>query len=168
VYFQRLGEPGIPVYTIPIDGGAPALFSLPPKDGQPASVPADFKLKSPSPDGTLLLGDCWDQKVGRSRLVIVSADGRTPARWFDAPLGQGTFGPEAWAPDGRSVTFVRLTGAALALWRQPLAGGAPIRVGDLTGTDPVMAHSWSPDGKWLALVRGVTARDVVVIKDLGK
>jgi Tol biopolymer transport system component len=168
VYFQRSNEPGSPMYTVPIDGGAPVLFSQPPQGGQSASVPDDFGANAVSPDGTLLLGLCWDQNVGRSRLVIVSSDRRAPARWFDAPLGQGNFGREAWAPDGRSVTFVRLTGAALTLWRQPLAGGAPIRVGNLPGNDPVSGHAWSPDGKWLALVRGVTARDVVVIKDLGK
>jgi len=61
-----------------------------------------------------------------------------------------------------------LVHAALALWRHPLAGGPPVPSGNLTGTDPVQAHAWSPDGKWLALVRGVTTRDVVVIKDLGK
>jgi hypothetical protein len=32
--------------------------------------------------------------------------------------------------------------------------------------DPIAAHAWSSDGKWLAMVRSITARDVVVIKDL--
>jgi hypothetical protein len=98
------------------------LFSQPPQGGQSASVPDGLHVNAVSPDGTLLMGLCRDQKVGCSQFVIVSADGRAPAGWFGAPLGQGNF--------GRAAS--------------------------------------SPDGKWLALVRGVTARDVVVIKDLSR
>lgn len=61
---------------------------------------------------------------------------------------------------------MKVTGGAPNIWRQPIDGSAPTRVTNFAGSDPITAHAWSPDGKWLAMVRSITARDVVVIKDL--
>jgi len=61
---------------------------------------------------------------------------------------------------------VRVTGGAANLWRQPIDGGPPTQVTHYTGGDLIAAHAWSPDGKLLAMVRAVTARDVVVIRDV--
>lgn len=45
------------------------------------------------------------------------------------------------------------------------AGGNPVQVTDLQG-DQIFNFDYSPDGKWLALVRGRVTDDVVLIEDL--
>ena len=70
------------------------------------------------------------------------------------------------AGDSGSVYYVRYDQPARPMYRVPIVGGAPTRVTHFTGGDPITAHAWSPDGKLLAMVRSVTARDVVVIRDL--
>jgi len=164
VYYVRGDQPLEPLYRVSIDGGTPTLFSLPAHDETEANVPAGFSPLAPSPDGTLLLGVYWDHKEGRNRLAIVAADGRGPARQFDAAIEMGSVSV-AWTPDGRTVTFARTTGGAPSLWRQPIDGGAPARVASFTSGDVITAHAWSPDAKLLAMVRLVTSRDVVIIRD---
>jgi TolB protein len=129
-------------------------------------MPAGYVANSLSPDGAFLLGRYYDLTEGRTQVAIVAADGRGAARRLDVPIELGRADSMAWTPDGRAVTFVRLAGGVPNIWRQPIDGGAPTRVTAFTGGDPIAAHVWSPDGKWLAMVRSVTMRDVVVIKDL--
>jgi Tol biopolymer transport system component len=114
----------------------------------------------------LLLGKHWEQTEGRTSLVIVGAAGRGEARRLGVPVALGLADSFAWTPDGRAVTFLKVTGGVPDLWRQPLDGGAPTRVTNFKGGDIIAIHAWSRDGKYLAMVRTATARDVVVIRDV--
>ena len=118
------------------------------------------------PVGTLLLGSYFDYGEGRTRIAMVRADGGGAPGRLDVRLTLGSRFTMAWAPDGRAITYVRVTGGAANLWRQPIDGGPPTQVTHYTGGDLIAAHAWSPDGKLLAMVRAVTARDVVVIRDV--
>jgi Tol biopolymer transport system component len=73
----------------------------------------------------------------------------------------------SWAPDGRAVTFSRTTDGAPNLWRQPLDGGPASRLTNYTGGEEIVSHAWSPDGKWLAMVRGKAESHVVMLRDVG-
>jgi serine/threonine protein kinase/roadblock/LC7 domain-containing protein len=168
VYYVRGDQPFQPMYRVPMDGGAPTPFLLPVQDGKPPSVPASFTPLWLSPDGTLLLAQYWNEKEGRTRVAIVAADERSVARPLNVAVELGRSDSMAWTPDGRAITFVKAAGGAPNIWRQPIDGGAPTRVTNFTAGDPIAAHAWSPDGKLLAMVRSVTARDVVVIRDLTK
>ncbi|MDE3129503.1 MAG: PD40 domain-containing protein, partial [Gemmatimonadota bacterium] len=75
----------------------------------------------------------------------------------------------AWSPDGRTLAFVRDTGAN---------GGVYGRPADGTGRDRLLAQidrrvqevTWSPDGKWLVLRTDNTARgagDLVGVRTSG-
>jgi TolB protein len=155
------------MYRVPIDGGAPSPLSAPGQgDGKASGVPVGFSANALSPDGTLLLGRYWDQKEGRTVAALVDANGRGAARRLAIAIDLGRPDSMAWTPDGRAVTFVKVTGGVPNIWRLPIDGGAATRVTNFTGGDLITTHVWSPDGKWLAMVRSVTARDVVVIKDL--
>jgi Tol biopolymer transport system component len=169
VYYVREDQPLEPLYRVPIAGGQPTLVSLPTGSaphGKRTGVPPMFAPNTLSADGTLLLGRCWDDALARARLAVVGVDGRGGApRLFDIPLPVRGFFSSAWMPDGRAFTFTKTTGGVPNLWRQPIDGGAQTQITHFTGGEALAAHAWSPDGKLLAMVRAVTSRDIVIIKD---
>lgn len=61
------------------------------------------------------------------------------------------------SPDGAGVVFVRVsvdekkTGYETSLWMTPASGGSPTR---LTNGKHDAQPRWSPDGRWIAFVRG--------------
>ncbi len=165
VYYQRGDLPSLPMYRVPMDGGAPTPFLQPADGTQLGTLTACWPVWL-SPDGTLLLVQCWDQNEGRTRRAVIAADGRSAARPVDVPISLDRSDSWAWTPDGRAVTFVKMTGGAPSIWRHPIDGGTATRVSSVAAGDPITAHAWSPDGKLLAMVRSITARDVVVLKDL--
>ena len=181
VYFVRYDQPGYPMYTVPIEGGQPALLSGPSPPGPSAipaiwpGVPSGFRPTSLSPDGKLLAGMYFDDQQIRTRVAVVPIGGQGAVCQPDiavcqpnimVPLSGSYFASLfAWAPDGRALTVVRTTDGAANLWRQPLEGGPATRLTHYTSGENVVSHAWSPDGKWLALVRGVAENHVVVIRD---
>jgi len=165
-FFVRGDQPSEPIYRVPIDGGEPAPVLSMAAAGEADTMPPTFLPYFLSPDGSLLLGNYWDEKEGRMRLAIVDPGGRRPARRLDVPVELGLTYSFAWAPGGRAITFARFSDGAANIWRQPLDGGAPSRVTNFKGGDSIAVHAWSPDGKMLAMVRVAATRDVVVIKDV--
>ena len=55
----------------------------------------------------------------------------------------------AWSPDGQYVAFVRRTQEECGIYKVPMIGGPPLRLGEC-GFDVRSNLSWSPDGQWLA------------------
>lgn len=53
------------------------------------------------------------------------------------------------------------------VWGQPLAGGPLRQITDFK-SDKIFDYAWSRDGKKLAISRGRTSRDVVLLTDTGK
>ena len=168
VYYIREDQPLTPLYRVPIEGGQPTLVSLhagSAADGEQAGIPPGFHPHALSPDGTRLLGAYWDDVQGRTRVAVVGADGQGVPRPFEVPVPLGVSSSRAWMPDGRAFTFAKTTDGETSLWRQPTDGGAPTRVANFAGEGAIAAHAWSPDGKLLAMVRAVTLRNIVIIKD---
>ncbi len=60
---------------------------------------------------------------------------------------------------------MKTSGGVSNIWRRPLDGGEPKQVTSFT-SDRITAFAVSRDGKRLALARGTTTSDVVLIKDL--
>jgi Tol biopolymer transport system component len=67
-----------------------------------------------------------------------------------------------WTPDGKSVTFAATSQGSTEIWIQSLVGGAPRRMTAIQAPI-IFSHSWSPDGKQLALVYGSRTGDAVLI-----
>ena len=74
----------------------------------------------------------------------------------------GGVGALDWAPDGRAYEEVRRTDAGSNLWRVPLDGSAPTQVTRFD-RDEVYVFKRSRDGRRLALSRGTTSSDVVMM-----
>jgi len=164
VYYARWDQAAGPVNMVPIDGGKPAPVSV---DAW-AGLPAGFWPAAVSPDGTLTFGTAWNQEQGGGiRVYVVPTSGQGAVRKLDMTVSYDTDYLLSWAPDGRAITFARTTDGASNLWRQPLDGGPAIRLTHYTSGEDIVSHAWSPDGKWLAFVRGTAENHVVMLRDVG-
>jgi serine/threonine protein kinase len=137
------------IWKIPIDGGVPLQLT-------------DRSAKNPviSPDGKQFACSYWDEQVDTRYLIaIIPIEGGTPVKTFDLPTGM-----VRWSSDGRALTYIDTQGNASNIWSQPLAGGPPRQLTDWK-SDRIFYFAWSPDGKQLALTRGVVTNDVVLISD---
>jgi Tol biopolymer transport system component len=70
----------------------------------------------------------------------------------------------AWSRDGRAIVYARERDGVGNLWSQPLAGGEPRQLSRFEA-DNIDAFAFSPDGKQVALSRGESSSDVVLITD---
>ena len=66
--------------------------------------------------------------------------------------------------DGKAVVYPVLTGGANNLWLQPLDGSPGRQITDFK-SELIVDFHWSPDGAKLAVIRGHTDSDVVLIRD---
>lgn len=76
-------------------------------------------------------------------------------------------GPLQFSPDGSAVVYGFANKGVDNLWRQPLDGSAGKQITDFDAEFIVQFH-YSPDGSKLALTRGHTDSDVVMIKEAEK
>lgn len=116
-----------------------------------------------SPDGKYVAYHYLDSSFEDSRWSIgVSRleDGKQLYR-FDLP-GTVIERMAKWSPDGRSIAFASHTNGAANVWQQSLSGGSPKALTDFR-SDTIFDFNWPPDGKRLAVVRGTSTSDVVLI-----
>jgi Tol biopolymer transport system component len=69
-----------------------------------------------------------------------------------------------WAPDGKALDYHLTRAGASNIWRQALAGGPPKQITNFK-SDRIFSFDWSRDGKQLALARGSTSSDVILISN---
>jgi serine/threonine protein kinase len=70
-----------------------------------------------------------------------------------------------FAPDGKAVVYPIRESGVDNLWLQPIAGGLQGKQVTSFTSEQIFAFRWSPDGKSLALLRGHTDSDVVLIRE---
>ena len=140
------------IWRVPIDGGQAIQLS--------DALGSEPKA---SPDGRWIgflyfPGD--DPQYARRALALIDKDGGPPVKTFG---NLPTFSYDiAFAPDSRAIDFGAVTQGVGNLWRQPLDGGAPYPVTHFNiGQTYDMA--WSMDGRQLAIARGKTTRNVVLM-----
>jgi Tol biopolymer transport system component len=116
-----------------------------------------------SPDGTLLF--CFYRKESNSPLAasIIAFDGKGPSKTCNIPFNQTQ--EVKWAADGRSLLYVDTKDGLSNIWSQPLHGGPPKQLTNFR-TDQIFAFDLSRDGKQLAIARGTSPSDVVLITKL--
>ena len=107
------------------------------------------RFPSWSPDGGRIMflsprGIEMGSALGGPARLVIPGDSNAGA---DAWSNTGPLLPAGWAPDGRSIAFVRTD----TLYVQDLAGGVarPLAQGG-----EMHSFAWSPDGRWIACVRG--------------
>lgn len=143
---------------VSIDGGSPQIISNLPMSGV-------FDI---SPDGKLAAFATLEHSgEHRERLVLVSLD-NSPASGQAVKVvdfQHFRFGEVRFSPDGKSVVYPARENGVDNLWSQPLDGSAGKYLTDFK-SERIWDFHWSFDGKQLALTRGHTDNDVVLIRDL--
>jgi serine/threonine protein kinase len=115
-----------------------------------------------SPDGQTIVLGTYDFKAQKPTFSLISADSGRLLRTLEYDVRHN--GRLRFSPDGKGIVYPIRDRGVDNLWLQPL-DGRPGR--QLTQFDSLKIYSyqWSMDGKQLALVRGDSPSDVVLIKD---
>ncbi|NOT59736.1 MAG: protein kinase [Acidobacteria bacterium] len=116
-----------------------------------------------SPDGQQLAANYFDEATGKWKIIVFPATGGQATAMFDAP-GNG-WRALGWMPNSQSVLYLVAQNGAANLWQQPLPGGPPAVVTSFT-RHRLYDFAWSPDGKQLAVVRGRSNDDAMIIEKL--
>ncbi|HYI07763.1 MAG TPA: protein kinase [Thermoanaerobaculia bacterium] len=142
-------------WRVPVDGSAPPV--------QLTRVPTS--RVHVSPDGRYLLARLRSKEpnVPLWRTAMVSVDGRGEARYFDAPRYGGTPVLQ-WHPDGQAFVYVDYKDGVANLWQQEIAGGEPRQL-TFFESGEIFTFDLAADGKRVALTRGESTRDAVLIRD---
>ena len=149
-----------------MDMTVPAYMKVSIDGGQPERVTKDFAEFNAgfdvARDGKTVVLGTYDFKAQRPRISLVSLDSGQVLRMFEYdPRHQGQ---PRFSPDGKGIVYPVREKGVDNLWLQPLDGG-PGRQLTNFGSLKIYSYQWSPDGKSLALVRGDSPSDLVLIQN---
>ena len=113
----------------------------------------------------------FDEKNHLDQIEVVAADGSGLPRFLPftsedqvpSLSNMGTL-PIRWNASGTALTYVRTKDGVSNLWSQPIGGGAAKQITHYT-SGMIWRHTWSCDGKYLALAQGSLAIDAVMLTD---
>ncbi|HEY6229986.1 MAG TPA: protein kinase [Pyrinomonadaceae bacterium] len=150
VYFQSINDLGF--WKVSTDGGTPAQVS-----NRLVAQPAI------SPDGKLAACRYREQDLSAFKLGIIDLATGEVVKVID----QTSDGTLNWSADGRAVLYIDRRNGVSNIWSQTIDGSAPKELTNFK-SDLIFTFDVSKDGKSLALARGTTANDVVLITDAGE
>ena len=148
------------------NGGKTVLWKIPATGGAPIQL-TDFECLAPSvsPDAANIA--CIEPSASQVKpaiLTVISAEGGERLKTFPVvPFGWYYRAPR-WTPGGDALVFYNTINLIGNLWKQNLAGGAPIQMTDFK-SEIIFNHAYTRDGKRLVISRGRRVTDVVAIKN---
>jgi serine/threonine protein kinase/Tol biopolymer transport system component len=129
---------------------------------EPVEVQAGFAIAS---DGNTAALGTYDFKAQKPNISLISlATGQITRTFEYDPRHRGAL---QFSPDGKGIIYPIRDKGVDNLWLQPLDGRSGHQITNYTSLK-IYSYQWSPDGKRLALVRGDTASDLVLIQDVNK
>ena len=135
-------------------------------DGGPMQTISDLPISGPfdaSPDGKFIaLPTLEHSGEHKEKLAIVEGDGGKTPKIID--FERPRFGPLRFSKDGKAVIYPVRENGVDNLWEQRLDGSKGRALTNFK-SERIYDFHWSPDGRQLALVRGHTDSDVVLIRD---
>jgi serine/threonine protein kinase len=142
---------------VPIDGGkAERVGTMYAATAEGYDIARDGK--------TAVLGT-YDFKGQKPNISLVSLESGKELRTFEYdPRHRGIL---RFSPDGKGIVYPIREKGVDNLWVQPLDGGAGRQLTNFP-TLKIYWYQWSADGKSLALVRGDSPSDLVLIQDSQK
>jgi eukaryotic-like serine/threonine-protein kinase len=152
VFFMEQGG-GSKLAKVPIDGGTAQVISESPSVG----------LFDVSPDGKFAAFPTLEHSgEHKEKLEVVETDAGKVVKLV--PFERNRFGLLHFSSDGEGVIYPVRDNGVENLWLQPLDGSKGRQLTDFT-SERIFDFHWSFDGKQLALVRGHTDADVVLIRE---
>ena len=148
-------------YTAVSLDGRYTIWRLPLAGGDPVKLrEIQVRTEAISPDGRLVAGAYADPASQRQSVAVARLGAGDPPKVF--PIYLASQGLLAFSHDGKAITYGGLKDGVGNVWSQPLAGGPPQQLTHYT-SERILAFAWSPDGTRLALARGTTSTDVVLL-----
>jgi Tol biopolymer transport system component len=139
---------------VPLSGGKPELWL-----NEKAESYGGFDLAR---DGKTAVLSSYDFKAQRPTISLFSLEMGHVLRAYDYdPRHTGFL---RFSPDGKGIVYPVRDKGVDNLYVQPLDGGAPRQLTNFTSLQ-IYSYQWSVDAKHLALVRGDTPSDLVLIRD---
>ena len=137
---------------VPMEGGTPQKVSDLP-------VPTQFDISS---DGAVALFATVSHSEGhKEKVVEVAVDTGQVKR--EIAMQKPHAGKIQYSVDGKAIEYAVRENGVDNIWRQPLGGSAG-KWETTFSAEHIGQFRWSPDGKRLALVRGHTDSDVVLMQ----
>jgi eukaryotic-like serine/threonine-protein kinase len=113
-------------------------------------------------DGKTVLLGTYDFKAQKPNISLLSLDSGQVLRTLEYdPRHHGRPG---FTPDGKAIVYPVREKGVDNLWLQPLDSSTGRQLTNFTSLK-IYAYEWSPDGKSLAIVRGDSPSDLVLIQD---
>jgi len=142
---------------VPIDGGkAEHVLS------QSVEYTGAFDLAR---DGKTAVLGTYDFKAQRPNISLVALDSGQVLRTYEYDIRHS--GTLRFSPDGKGFVYPIRDKGVDNLWLQPLDGGPGRQLTNFTSLK-IYSYQWSYDGKSLALVRGDSPSDLVLIQNQTK
>lgn len=141
------------LWKVPLDGGESTLVV-----DEPSTRPLV------SPDGKLVSFAYQPAPDLAWKVRVISYETGEVVK--DLAVAASALSSLQWSPDGRGLTYVETADGVSNIWHLPLSGSAPKQITHFN-TAQIFFYAWSPDGKRLAMVRGVQNGDVVLIRNFG-
>ena len=133
------------LFKVSIDGGAPQQVT-----------DYDSERVAVSPDGKRIAF------VVTGGISVANSDGSDPKRLENVSLTSSSFAQ--WTADGKALLHNAGPNDRVNIWLHPLDGSPPRRITRFDG-EYVLTFGVGPDGKTLAVTRGLLSRDAVVIRN---
>ncbi len=153
VYYIEQGDRST-LARVSIDGGSPQTLS---------DLDISDSVFDVSPDGKLVaFGTLEHSGEHKEKIALVATDsGQTKLLDFE----RLRFGLLRFSRDGKAVVYPTRDNGVDNLWLQPLDGSRGHAITDFK-SERIRDFHWSFDGRQLAMVRGHTDSDVVLIRDM--
>jgi serine/threonine protein kinase len=144
------------ISRVPVDGSGKAemIFEMP-----QSYIPTDGL--SISPDGKMLATSVELSQGRGSKIVLFDLGSTSPVRMLDASHYSGSL---QFTPDGKTLVYAIRETVADNIWVQPLDGSVGHASTDFK-SERIWSFRLSPDGKSLAVLRGHSDSDVVLLQE---
>lgn len=145
--------------------GLQLLWKMPVEGGEAVQV-SDKPMGrvAISPDGKLIAGAQIAPGSSAWKIAVFPTDGSAPVKYIAQPAHVNLMSSLSWSPVGRALIAKSEQGGVGNLWSFPIDGGTPKPLTNFT-SNQISNFAISRDGKRLALSRGFSNLDVVLIKD---
>ncbi|HEY1343254.1 MAG TPA: winged helix-turn-helix domain-containing protein [Bryobacteraceae bacterium] len=152
------------VFYISSQGGKPTLWKASLEQRTPIPVTTRLsRMPAVSPDGRWVAFYFWDERDDVSRQVVVAPiDGSDPKPVLNLE-DETAVKRIRWSPDGQALYCLLHKQGATEVWRQPVGGGAAVRLTDFRD-DRTSSFDVAPDGGRLVCARVEGWSDVLLLR----
>ena len=146
--------------------GLPLLWKMPVEGGEPIQVTDKATIIGVfSPDGKFIAAPQFIAGANPAwQIAIIPVDGAGTVKLIPPPAQISRRLDVSWSTDNRAVIVNAEEGGIGNLWSLPIDAGKPKRITNFS-SDVIASFALSPDGKRVAVSRGYSDLDVVLIKD---